>query len=204
MNTVSASLAEYVEAQILPRYDSFDAAHRRDHADMVMERSLALARGREVRPDMVYAIAAYHDTGLVEGREVHHLVSGSIVRADARLLEWFTPEEVETMAQAVEDHRASGKNPPRSIYGMIVAEADRLIDPRMVIRRTIQYGKSHYPDLDKEGNWLRTVEHLNEKYAEGGYLKLWLPDSPNAAPLAELRAIIADPIRLRAVFEEEF
>ena len=43
---------------------------------------------------------------------------------------------------------------------------------------------------------------LQEKYAEGGYLKLWIPESDNAARLAELRALIADEVRKRAAFEQ--
>lgn len=201
--TVNESLREYIESEILPRYDKHDAAHRRDHADSVIARSMELAEKYGADADMAYTVAAFHDTGLCEGRETHHLVSGRIIREDSRLGEWFDSEQIETIAQAAEDHRASGKNPPRSLYGMIVAEADRLIEPRTVIRRTIQYGISHYPDLDKESQFLRTIDHLNEKYAEGGYLKLWLADSPNAAPLAELRAIIRDKALLRVIFEEE-
>lgn len=201
--TVSESLREYIESEILPRYDKHDAAHRRDHADSVIARSIELAGKYGADADMAYTVAAFHDTGLCEGRETHHLVSGRIIREDSRLGEWFDSEQIETIAQAAEDHRASGKNPPRSLYGMIVAEADRLIEPRTVIRRTIQYGISHYPELDKESQFLRTIDHLNEKYAEGGYLKLWLADSPNAAPLAELRAIIRDKALLRVIFEEE-
>ena len=48
---------------------------------------------------------------------------------------------------------------------------------------------------------MRAVEHLEEKYADGGYLKLWIPESPNAARLEELRAIIRDKERLRSVFD---
>lgn len=202
--TVSESLRLYIEKEILPRYDRHDAAHRRDHADMVIARSMELAARHGADADMTYAAAAYHDTGLCEGRDAHHLVSGRIIRDDARLREWFSDEQIETIAQAAEDHRASGKNPPRSIYGMIVAEADRLIEPRTVIRRTIQYGISHFPSLGREEQFLRTLEHLDEKYAEGGYLKLWLDDSPNAAPLEELRSIIKDKDLLRSIFEEEF
>ena len=85
-----------------------------------------------------------------------------------------------------------------------MAEADRLIEPVTIIRRTVQFGLSHYPELDKEGHWERTLEHLNEKYAEGGYLHLLIPGSPNEAPLAELRAIIKDTERLRGIFESVF
>ena len=45
------------------------------------------------------------------------------------------------------------------------------------------------------------MEHLHQKYAEGGYLHLLIPGSPNEAPLAQLRAIIRDTARLRSLFE---
>ena len=106
------------------------------------------------------------------------------------------------MAQAVEDHRASSDHEPRSIYGKIVAEADRQIDVETIIRRTVQYGLSHYPDLDKEGQWERTLEHLLEKYAEGGYLRLWIPESLNAARLKELQELIKDRQALREYYDE--
>lgn len=201
---VNDTLKQYIESEILPRYDHHDTAHRRDHAYMVIARSMELAQNHGADPDMTYAVAAYHDTGLCEGRETHHLVSGRIIRNDSRLRNWFSDEQIETIAQAAEDHRASGKNPPRSIYGLIVAEADRLIEPHTVIRRTIQYGISHYPELDKEGHFRRMTVHLKEKYAEGGYLKLWLEDSPNAAPLEELRSIIRDEAQLWRIFDAEY
>ena len=83
-----------------------------------------------------------------------------------------------------------------------MAEADRLIEPETIIRRTVQYGLSHYPELDKEGHWQRTLQHLHEKYHYGGYLKLWIPESPNAGKLEQLRQIIANETALRAVFEQ--
>ena len=201
---IQQDLITYVEQEILPRYDHFDAAHQRNHADEVIERSLALAKHYEVNEDMVYAIAAYHDTGLCKGRDTHHLVSGRIIRQDTRLRDWFTENQIETMAQAAEDHRASSGHEPRSIYGKIVAEADRLILPEKVIRRTIQFGLDHYPELDKEGQYQRFKAHLLEKYSDTGYLRLWLPESKNAPRLKELRTIIRDEAKMREAFEQVF
>jgi uncharacterized protein len=201
---MNKGLTEYIEKEIIPRYDHFDKAHRRDHVETVIAQGLELASHYEVDPAIIYTAAAYHDTGLVEGREVHHLASGRIVREDSRLRQWFSDEEIETIAQAAEDHRASNRQGPRTIYGKILAEADRVIDPLKIIRRTIQYGLSNYPELDIEGHWERTVEHLLEKYAEGGYLRLWIPESPNAARLEELRSIIRDRSRLRQIFDQIF
>ena len=189
---ITQSLKNYIETDILPLYDSFDAAHQRNHVEMVIEQSKTIATDLDVNMDMAYTIAAYHDTGLTADRKSHHLVSGKIVREDMLLRHWFREEQIEVMAQACEDHRASSDHEPRSIYGKIVAEADRFIDPDTIILRTVQYGLANYPELDKEGHWLRTLKHLHEKYAEGGYLRLWFDNSPNVVRLNALREIITN------------
>ena len=142
--------------------------------------------------EVLITAAACHDLGLKNGRDRHHLDSGVIIRSDSRLPDWFTPEQIEIIAQAAEDHRASGKSAPRSIYGMIVAEADRVIDGETIIRRTIQFGLNSYPELDREGHLSRAISHLHEKYGRGGYLKLWIPWSDNAARISRLQETIAD------------
>ena len=198
---VRKEIRDYIEQRILPRYETFDAAHRTDHATTVIERSMKLARHYEVNEEMVYVVAAYHDIGLEFGREMHHRESARLVMEDKELCRWFSVEQRTTIAEAAEDHRASAKCEPRSIYGRIVAEADRAIEPISIVRRTVQYGLAHYPHLAKEEHWLRTMEHLEEKYAEGGYLRLWIAESDNATKLEELRAIIKDKARLREIFE---
>ena len=194
-DTVPASLKDWVEEYILPQYDAFDTAHRRDHARRV------IARAMQMQPTaMAYTAAAMHDIGLCEGRDTHHLTSARMIRSCKELLQWFSDEEIETIAQAAEDHRASATTPPRSTLGAIVAEADRDVEPETIVRRTVEYSLSHYPDYNREQHWQRCLDHLHEKYAEGGYIKLWLPDSPNAAPLAALRTLIADEQQLRNLF----
>ena len=201
---MNEELQTYIEQEILPRYDHFDSAHRRDHAELVMRESVRLAALHWAREELSYTIAAYHDTGLVEGRELHHIHSGRIIRADQRLREWFTEEEIALMAEAAEDHRASSDRAPRTIYGQIVAEADRTIDPLTILKRTVQYGLTHYPAYDREEHYRRFLEHLLEKYAEGGYLRLWIPDPEKEARLQELRDLIRNREELRATFDEIF
>ena len=203
-NPINKDLIQYIERQILPCYDHFDAAHQRNHAEEVITRSLALAEYYDVDKNMVYTIAAYHDTGLCEGRDTHHLVSGRIIREDQKLRDWFDETQIETMAQAAEDHRASSGHEPRSIYGKIVAEADRLISPEKVIQRTIQFTQDHFPDYDKEQQYQRFREHLLEKYSDTGYLRLYIPESDNVTRLEELRMIIRDEEKMRKAFEQTF
>ena len=201
---MNKSLVDYIEGAVIPRYEGFDAGHGREHVLAVIAEAVRLAGFYPVDVDMVYAAAAYHDTGLSVDRKTHHLESGRIIRSDKRLGEWFTPDQIEVIAQAAEDHRASSDHEPRTIYGKIIAEADRQIIPESIILRTVQYGFKHYPELDKEGHWQRTCEHMAEKYDEGGYLKLWIPESRNAEGLARLREIIHEKSRLRAMFEAAY
>lgn len=201
---IDHSLRKYVEEEIIPLYDSFDRAHRRDHVETVIEQSLLLASNYNVDVNMVYAVAAFHDVGLCKGREFHHIESANIVRGDKLLNIFFTAEEVGIIADAVEDHRASSKAAPRTLYGRIVAEADRVIDGDTILRRTVQYGLSHYPSLNREEHFNRACEHLEEKYADGGYLKLWIPESPNAMRLQQFRKVIGDKKLLRTLFDTIF
>lgn len=206
---IREDLHKYVFEEIVPEYAGFDPAHREDHALTVIGQAMLLSErmpqwlsampaeetalwNEPVDREILFTAAACHDLGLVNGRERHHLDSGTIIRNDSRLSEWFSPQQIEIIAQAAEDHRASGKAAPRSIYGKIVAEADRVIDGDTIILRTVQFGFTHYPDLDREGHINRAVAHLKEKYGRGGYLKLWIPWSDNAARLEALQDIIAD------------
>lgn len=197
-------LEKYIYEEIVPRYAGFDPAHREDHALTVIDQALKLLEtmpeeaSEGIDHNILLAAAACHDLGLINGRDRHHLDSGEIIRKDARLRQWFSEQEIETIAQAAEDHRASGKSAPRSIYGMLVAEADRVIDGETIIRRTIQFGLNNYPELDRQGHIERAVSHLHEKYGRGGYLKLWIPWSDNAARLAELQDLIEDEDGIRA------
>lgn len=200
--TIHPELKQYIETEIIPRYDHFDKAHQRDHVMMVIQQSMELAEKLDVDVDMVYAIAAFHDTGLCEGREHHHEVSAQIVREDPQLARWFNKEQIHIMAEAVEDHRASSDHTPRSIYGRIVAEADRFIDPETIIRRTIQYGLDHYPELGREQQYQRMLAHLYEKYGRNGYLKLWFKESPNTARLEKLHQMMDDEQEIRRLFNK--
>ena len=194
------TLHEYITQTILPRYAAFDKGHQRDHAESVIAESIKLAHEHHADEDMAYTIAAYHDLGLSVNREFHHIHSGEILMADPNLRQWFSGEQLLTMRDAVEDHRASAKRPPRTIYGAIVAEADRQIDPETILRRTLQYGMKQNPAADFEWHFERAYAHMLDKYAEGGYLRLWLNSERNVQGLNRLRAIINDKDHLRDLY----
>lgn len=201
-NQVDLTLMEFVEKQILPRYTAFGESHGLYHVTRVIKNSLELARMLGADINMAYAIAAYHDLGMEGPRAIHHITSGKILTADARLKKWFSPEQIKIMREAVEDHRASASHAPRSIYGKIVAEADRDIDIDTVFTRAIQYGIEHDSEKDKEWQFKRFDSHMEEKYSNNGYIKLWIPHSPNEKKLKELRDIIVNKELLRQYFDK--
>lgn len=201
-NQVDLTLMEFVEKQILPRYTAFGESHGLYHVTRVIKNSLELARMLGADINMTYTIAAYHDLGMEGPRAIHHITSGKILTTDARLKKWFSPEQIKIMREAVEDHRASASHAPRSIYGKIVAEADRDIDIDTVFTRAIQYGIEHDPDKDKEWQFKRFDSHMEEKYSNNGYIKLWIPHSPNEKKLKELRDIIVNKELLRQFFDK--
>lgn len=203
-NHVSLDLMEFIEQNILPRYAEFDKAHNMEHVTGVIRRSLVIARKSGADINMAYTIAAYHDLGLSGPRAIHHITGGKIIAADARLKKWFTTDQINIMKEAVEDHRASASHAPRSIYGKIVAEADRDLEPETVFRRTVQYGIANYPEKNREEQWQRFMEHMQNKYSQNGYIRLWIPGSPNEEKLREIRRHIVNPVGLREIFNRMF
>lgn len=204
---VNPELKAFIEAEIIPEYKNFGRSHNVEHVRRVISNSLELAKflgDGKIDEDMAYAIAAYHDLGMSGPREIHHITSGKMLMEDSRLRKWFSPEQIQVMKEAVEDHRASSDHAPRSVYGRIVAEADRDLEPDVVFTRAIEYGLEHYPELGKEAQWRRFAKHMDEKYSSNGYITLWIPGSTNERNLKQVRAVIADRNALRRTFDEIF
>lgn len=201
MQQPNLEIMNFVEQQILPRYNAFGKSHGISHVQRVIRNSLELAAVTGADADMAYVIAAYHDLGMAGPRAIHHIAGGKILTADARLRKWFSAEQIKIMREAIEDHRASSSRTPRSIYGKIVAEADRDLDPEIVFSRAILFGMENYPGLDDTQMWERFRRHMKEKYGRTGYLKLWIPGSPNAMNLETIRKTIENETELHSVFD---
>ena len=50
------SLKNYIETSILSLYNDFDAAHQRNHVEMVIEQSMAIASDLDVDMNMVLSL----------------------------------------------------------------------------------------------------------------------------------------------------
>lgn len=197
---IRKDLMSHIESNILIQYQKFDKAHHTDHIYDVIYDSLTIAKSYDVNREMVYVIAAYHDIGLQYGRKTHHITSGDYLKNDPVIQLKFTNEEIEIMRQAIFDHRASNENPPQSIYGLIVAEADRQLNAKDIIYRTALYESSHHPNLSVEEQITYCYDHMLEKYSETGYLKLFLNFNKNQKELNKLREMIKKEEKIKRIF----
>jgi len=202
--SVKPEILEYIQQNILPKYKLFDNAHNPEHAERVIQNSLSITKDYDVDINKVYVIAAYHDVGLAQGRKDHEKNSAVFLLSDSTLAKWFSKDEMILMAEAIEDHRASNDYAPRSIYGKIVSEADRDIEYVTILTRVIQYSLENYPNYTPEEHFIRSYNHLQDKYGEGGYLKLWLDTEKNQRNLQELRESIASADKFKADFMRIF
>ncbi len=167
---ICPKVKSYIEKKILPRYEKMPG-HSLDHIQNVIERSMRIASTLEnIDIDMVYVIAAYHDLGREVDNETHNIWSGRMLREDEQLKKLFMPGEIEIMAEAVEDHRASSERPePRSIYGKIVSSADRSFNLNEILARAYDYNKTLHPDYTEDKIIEAVRKILRRKSAPGGY-----------------------------------
>ncbi len=204
MEKVSAEIQKYIETEILPKYVGL-GGHTDSHIQQVITRSLRFAKQAPgVNIDMVYVVAAYHDLGRLVDDETHNFESAKMMRADDFLKAYFTAEEIETMAQAVEDHRASLGREPRSIYGKIVSSADRNANVKVMLSRVYDYTKHLHPEMTEDEIIEEARVHLREKYSPDGYAASTMYfDDPNfAGALTEVEYITRTPKRFAKVMRE--
>lgn len=193
MKEINQELVKYIESEIFPLYNRNEEGHGIGHIKTVIKRSLELAKNYDVDLNMVYVIASYHDIGHYIDRKKHEIISAEMFMKDEKIKKWFTTEQIYTIKEAIEDHRASSNHEPRTIYGRIVSTADRtIIDIDNTIRRSYSYGKRNYVGLSEEEQIERVYQHLTEKYGENGYAKVYLEDKEFDESIKKLRQALSN------------
>lgn len=202
MDGASEALKDYIENNILTRYDKSGDAHPIGHILYVINRCSELSKGYDVDANMLYTIAAYHDIGYPIDRENHEKVSASIAYRDERLREFFGEDQMLIIKEAIEDHRASSKREPRSIYGRIVSSADRNTSVAESLRRTYLYRVKYFNELSDDEIIEESRQHLIRKYGDKGYAKFFLEDKKYEDFLSELRDLLQDSAEFSKRYKE--
>ena len=191
---INDELKKYIEEHIFPEYDKNEPAHGIGHIKYVIERSFELVdeNDLDVNPNIVYTVASYHDIGHHIDSKTHEIISADMMFKDENLKRFFSDEERQTIKEAIEDHRASAKDDPRSIYGRIVSSADRNNTVEACLRRTYTYGKKLDPNATDEELFLRAYDVLTKKFGENGYAKFYFKDSVYEKFLQDLRELLSN------------
>ncbi len=198
LELVNENLRKYIEKEIFPQYDLNDKGHNINHINYVIRRSFELIKQNELdlNINMVFLIAAYHDIGHHIDPKKHEFISAEIMIKDENLNDYFSIEELNTMKEAIEDHRASAEKEPRSVYGKLISSADRNNTVEQCLERSYFYGKRLEPEASDEELYKRAFKHLNKKFGYNGYAKFYLKDIEYEKFLMDIRKILKN--------EEEF
>ena len=200
-------LNQYIES-LIERYTDFDPAHNIDHVRTVIRNSEYIATSMmndediELDMNMVRIIAAMHDLGLKYDRKIHHIKSGEIVRQEEELKDYFNEEQIEIIAKAVEEHRASYKGEYTSIYSQIVSDADRMNTAEEYIARTYKWSRLHYPELNQVELYEEVKQHLRHKYGEQGYARFNTKYAEET--INEMRKTIVNDEAFNKVYDEMY
>ena len=191
---INEKLKRYIENNVFPEYEKNEKGHDINHIKYVIDRSFELVKENklEVNPDMVYTIAAYHDIGHYIDSKTHEIISAEMMFKDEELKKFFNDSERMIIKEAIEDHRASAEDDPRSIYGRIVSSADRNNKVEACLKRTYTYGKKLDPNATDEDLFLRAHDVLTKKFGEDGYAKFYFKDKKYEKFLKDIRKLLKD------------
>lgn len=189
-------LAHLIE-NVFPNYYLNDEGHGLSHIAYVLRRSIYFAKQAmkeypDINLEFVEVVAIYHDAGHHIDKKNHEKVSAEMLREDKELEKFFTTDEIELMAEAVEDHRASADHEPRSIYGKIVSTADRSNSIENCLERTYTYRRKNYPGISDDEIFEESYQHLVQKFGPQGYAKFYFHDEEYEQFLTDIRSLLSD------------
>ena len=202
---MNQGLKKYIEKNIFPSYEKNDLGHNLDHIRYVINRSLKFASNfNDINYDMVYVIAAYHDIGHYVDANNHEKVSADMLLEDINLRKFFTEDEIQTMAEAIYDHRASLEGEPRSIYGKIVSSADRNTLVEVILKRTYAYRLKHNSNDSLEKIIADSRHHIINKFGKNGYAaeKMYFDDMDYKKFLEEISVLVNNEVEFKRKFME--
>ena len=189
---VDPKLKDYIETNIFPQYSKNDGAHGIVHIVEVIRRSFALNDTFKLglNHNMIYAIASYHDLGKHEDHKQHHLIGAKKFIDDQTMAQFFTPKERKIIMEAIEDHRSSKDDDPRSDYGKLISSADRNTSIDIVFIRSFFVAKERQPETNIEDYLDYTIERLSAKYDEQNPENMFYEDQTYQEFIKDMRELL--------------
>ena len=189
---VRQDLKDYVVENIFPEYDKNDGGHNIAHILEVIRRSFALNDTFKLGLDdnMMFAIASCHDWGKYEDHETHNLIAARNFMNDEGMKQFFTDEERQIIKEAIEDHRSSKEDEPRSVYGKLISSADRNTRIEIVFIRSFFVAHERMPETNIEEYLDYTIKRLSKKYDEENPENMFFEDKTYKVFIQDMRALL--------------
>ena len=189
---VSYDLKEYISKNIFPEYDKNDGGHNIAHILEVIRRSFALNDTFKLGLDdnMMYTIAAYHDLGKYEDHARHNLIAARYFMSDEVMKNFFNDEQREIIKEAIEDHRSSKEDEPRSVYGKLISSADRNTRIEIVFIRSFFVAHERMPETNIEEYLDYTIKRLSKKYDEENPENMFFEDETYKVFIQNMRDLL--------------
>ncbi len=192
---VNTELIKYIKENILPEYDKNDKGHGILHILEVIRRSFELKESLNLDyldDDMIFSIASCHDNGKYIDHKTHEKIAAERFYANQDFKKFFTDEQRKTIKEAIEDHRSSFEDTPRSDYGKLISSADRNSTIDIVFIRSFFVGQDRTPDLTMEEFLDFTLNRLRKRYSEEDSENMFFEDEIYAKFLADMRNLLKD------------
>lgn len=189
---VNPDLKDYISKNIFPEYAKNDGGHNLAHIYEVIRRSYALNDTFKLglNDNMMYAIASCHDWGKYEDHETHNLIAARNFMNDEGIKKFFTDEERQTIKEAIEDHRSSKEDEPRSVYGKLISSADRNTRIEIVFIRSFFVAHERMPEYNIEEYLDYTIKRLSKKYDEENPENMFFEDKTYKVFIQDMRALL--------------
>lgn len=196
---VDKNLVNFIENEIYPQYEKNDQGHGILHIKEVVRRAFALNDTFKLGLDknMIFAIAACHDNGKYIDHEKHHLIAAERFYNNDRFKEFFSEEEREVIKEAIEDHRSSKEDEPRSVYGKLISSADRNTTIEIVFIRSFYVALERMPKENIESYLDYTLNRLRKKYDEKNPENMFYEDKIYRQFLKDMRNLLSNPTQFK-------
>ncbi len=191
---VREDLKSYIEECIFPKYEPNDKAHGIIHIREVIRRSFALNDTMKLHLDknMIYAISACHDLGKYINSDIHEKLAANVFIKDENMKKYFTDEQRNIIKDAIEDHRSSKEDNPRTIYGKLISSADRNTRIEIVFIRSFFVAKAKMPEENIENYLDYTFKRLSKRYSIENPENMFLEDNIYKTFLNDMRNLLKD------------
>ena len=189
---VNKELKDYITKNIFPEYAKNDGGHNIVHILEVIRRSFALNDTFKLGLDvnMIYTVASCHDWGKYIDHETHNLIAAKNFINDNNFKKFFSDLERKIIMEAIEDHRSSKEEEPRSVYGKLISSADRNTSIDIVFIRSFFVGRERMPDVNIDDYLDFTIQRLRKKYDEVNPENMFYEDKTYMVFIHDMRNLL--------------